>query len=424
MRPGVRAAAACNSAHASDEFRADPCRPQGGRGRAILPGASPRTHPHAGSERLLVVSHRAPVEADSIERQPALPAHDRRPRDGARRRAAHARRHVDRVGRRRCPRRARADAPPGSAIRSAARSSAPSSSRTSTAASRTRCCGRSATSSRTLPLRSHRSGSAYQRSQCALRRGWWPAVAQPGDLVWVNDFHLCLVPAALRARRPADRAWACSGTSPSRPRRCSASARGARSCWPGMLGADLLAFQTDADTQNFLACVRAVPRRRGLDDLPRVRHPARARSCVGTLPVGVDVTRLGQDATSEAALNEARALRETLGTEVDHAGRRPARLHEGHHRAAARLRALPGAHPDWRGRVSLVQITAPSRFRVPQYRAMKQTIDEMVGRIVGRFTGERPEPARLPVHGASTTSSSPRTTAPPTSRWSRRCATA
>jgi hypothetical protein len=42
--------------------------------------------------------------------------------------------------------------------------------------------------------------------------------------------------------------------------------------------------------------------------------------------------------------------------------------------------------------VSLVQITAPSRFRVPQYRAMKQTIDEMVGRIVGRFTASGRSP--------------------------------
>jgi trehalose-6-phosphate synthase len=50
------------------------------------------------------------------------------------------------------------------------------------------------------------------------------------------------------------------------------------------------------------------------------------------------------------------------------------------------------ASPEWRGRVSLVQITAPSRFRVPQYRAMKQTIDETVGRIVGRFTASGRSP--------------------------------
>jgi len=50
-------------------------------------------------------------------------------------------------------------------------------------------------------------------------------------------------------------------------------------------------------------------------------------------------------------------------------------------------------HPRWRRRVSLVQITVPSRFRVPQYRELKRQIDETVGRIVGRFTRE----ARAPI---------------------------
>jgi trehalose-6-phosphate synthase len=45
-------------------------------------------------------------------------------------------------------------------------------------------------------------------------------------------------------------------------------------------------------------------------------------------------------------------------------------------------------HPEWRRRVCLVQIAVPSRDRVPEYRALKRSIDEMVGRIDGRFTYE------------------------------------
>ena len=48
--------------------------------------------------------------------------------------------------------------------------------------------------------------------------------------------------------------------------------------------------------------------------------------------------------------------------------------------------------PRWRRRVSLVQITVPSRFRVPQYRELKRQIDETVGRIIGRFTHEARSP--------------------------------
>src|SRR5947199_268396 len=49
-------------------------------------------------------------------------------------------------------------------------------------------------------------------------------------------------------------------------------------------------------------------------------------------------------------------------------------------------------HPEWRRRVSLVQIAVPSEFHVPEFREMKRTIDEIVGRIIGRFSFEGRSP--------------------------------
>jgi alpha,alpha-trehalose-phosphate synthase [UDP-forming] len=212
----------------------------------------------------------------------------------------------------------------------------------------------------------------------------------PGDLVWVNDFHLCLVPEALRARRLPVRLgmfWHIPFPPPSVFGICPWREQLLR----GMLGADLIAFQTDADTEHFLACVRAFLGLEILDGLPRVRIDDR-EVLLGTLPVGVDVARLGLEAATDAAMGEARTLRETLGTEsvmlaVDRLDYTKGIIE----RLRGFERFLEG-NPEWRGRVSLVQITAPSRFRVPQYRAMKQTIDEMVGRIVGRFTASGRSP--------------------------------
>jgi alpha,alpha-trehalose-phosphate synthase [UDP-forming] len=214
--------------------------------------------------------------------------------------------------------------------------------------------------------------------------------AHPGDLVWVNDFHLCLVPVALRARRLPVRVgmfWHIPFPPPSVFGICPWR----EELLNGMLGADLIAFQTDVDTQSFLACVREFTDHEVPDTLPRVRVGDR-EVLLGTLPVGVDVDRLAADAASDAALSEARTLRETLGTDAVMLAVDRLDYTKG---IIERLRGFERfleTSPQWRGRASLVQITAPSRFRVPQYRAMKQTIDEMVGRIVGRFTANGRSP--------------------------------
>ena len=51
-------------------------------------------------------------------------------------------------------------------------------------------------------------------------------------------------------------------------------------------------------------------------------------------------------------------------------------------------------YPSLRGRVVLVQISAPSRSRVPEYTAERESVDQLVGRINGRFA----EAGWMPVH--------------------------
>ena len=51
-------------------------------------------------------------------------------------------------------------------------------------------------------------------------------------------------------------------------------------------------------------------------------------------------------------------------------------------------------YPALRGKVSLVQISAPSRSRVPEYIEERQQVDQLVGRINGRFA----EAGWVPIH--------------------------
>jgi trehalose 6-phosphate synthase len=51
-------------------------------------------------------------------------------------------------------------------------------------------------------------------------------------------------------------------------------------------------------------------------------------------------------------------------------------------------------YPDLQGRVSLVQLVIPSRTRLPEYQKQKALVDELAGRINGRFSRE----GWVPIH--------------------------
>jgi trehalose-6-phosphate synthase len=97
--------------------------------------------------------------------------------------------------------------------------------------------------------------------RCRFDRAFWGAYrdvngqfaelvereARPGDLVWINDFHLCLVPSELRVRHPALQVgmfWHIPFPPPAVFGICPWREELLR----GMLGADVIAFQTTADT--------------------------------------------------------------------------------------------------------------------------------------------------------------------------------
>jgi trehalose 6-phosphate synthase/phosphatase len=211
-------------------------------------------------------------------------------------------------------------------------------------------------------------------------------VARPGDLVWVNDFHLSLVPELLRAARVPARVglfWHIPFPPPAMFGIC----RWREELLSGLLGADVLGFQTPEDAENFVACAARFLRLRSHGDASRIRLPQRDVQVVA-LPIGIDAARFGAQATDPAVQAEAARLRATLAAKVLLIGVDRLDYTKGVIERLLAYERFLEQKAEWRGRVCLVQITVPSRFHVPEYRDMKRQIDETVGRIVGRFTHE------------------------------------
>src|SRR4029077_13371236 len=139
------------------------------------------------------------------------------------------------------------------------------------------------------------------------------AALEPGDLVWVNDFHLSLVPGLLRAAGPPGRVglfWHIPSPPPSVFGICPWRA----DLLGGVLGADVVGFQTDDDARGFLDCVQHFLDLPVLYDPRRVPLPGREVQIV-LLPVGIDAVRLGEQAADPAVRAQADRLRAALRAE-------------------------------------------------------------------------------------------------------------
>ncbi len=218
------------------------------------------------------------------------------------------------------------------------------------------------------------------------------AAARPGDLVWINDFHLCLLPGMLRAAGVGARLgvfWHI----PFPPPTVFGILRWREDLLGGLLGADMIGFQTDGDVQNFIASVRQFLDLPVLDGPPRVHLPGREVRLVA-LPVGIDYERFRDDAAMPSTRARVARLRQNIGAEVVLLGVDRLDYTKGIVERLQGFERFLERQAEWRRRVCLVQVTVPSRDRIPEYRQMKRAIDEAAGRIAGRFTYE----GRSPLH--------------------------
>lgn len=228
-----------------------------------------------------------------------------------------------------------------------------------------------------------------------FHRTWWAAyvavnrrfaekaaaVAEPGDIVWVHDYHLQLVPAMLRDLRPDVRIGFFLHI-PFPPVELYSRLPWRAPIVEGLLGADMVAFQTRKDAQNFAAAARRYGGVRGAD-WRRLRHDGRDVR-VDRAPIGIDVATFQRLAAQEEVHRIAYDLRRQTGN--------PKRLVLGIDRLDytkgidVRLRAFQtvlereSLTPE---DVQFLQIAVPSREAVPLYQETREEVERLVGQING-----------------------------------------
>lgn len=205
----------------------------------------------------------------------------------------------------------------------------------------------------------------------AVNRSFAELLAEiPGDPPFlIQDYHLSLVPRFLRELRPEARINHFSHTpfaGSTYLRILPAPIRDA--LLRGLLGADVLGFQTGQWAENFLFSVRALPGARV--DLARSRVTIDGREIlVRVYPISVEAPHLRELAQT----SEVKAARRTLARRQ---GDRALLLRVDRFELTKNIargflayEAFLRENPEWQGRVTFLALLSPSRSDVAEYKA-------------------------------------------------------
>jgi alpha,alpha-trehalose-phosphate synthase [UDP-forming] len=204
------------------------------------------------------------------------------------------------------------------------------------------------------------------------------------DVVWVHDYHLALVPHYLRAKKEKARI-AFFWHIPFPPAEVFRTFPWRKALLQGLLASDLLGFHIPEYVENFVeTAVEVLGATREGD---RVCYQGRDTRVLAR-PIGIDYRAVDRAARSRRTEERARRLRENLQGQTVILGVERMDYTKGILERLRGMEHLLEHHPELHGKVTLIQIVTPSRTEVDAYRQRKRDIDEIVGRINGRFSSD------------------------------------
>ena len=216
------------------------------------------------------------------------------------------------------------------------------------------------------------------------------AVLEPGDVVWVQDYQLMLLPRMIREMRSD----VSIGFFLHIPFPSYEIFRMLHKPWQeklidGLLGADLIGFHTHQYVEHFLKSVRIV---KGLNHHYRTIAFEDRIAKVDLFPLGIDYD-LFSGATADPHIREQKERIEAhfQDRKVIFSVDRLDYTKGLTHRLAA-YETFLAEYPEWRGKVVFVLVVVPSREIISKYNERKEEIEQMVGRINGKYSSMQWQP--------------------------------
>lgn len=204
------------------------------------------------------------------------------------------------------------------------------------------------------------------------------------DLIWVQDYHLFLVPYLVREKEAKRKiGFFCHIPFPGfetfriLPKR--------EEILKGLLGGDLIGFHIPQYVDHFLECVeKLLPQETYQVNLDKKQVKVGGRTVqVAAFPISIDYRLITDTATSPAVQEKLLELQGTYSGQYIGIGLDRLDYTKGILERLEAIQTFFEKYPEYKKRLTFVQIASPTRTEVKMYREMKEQVDQAVGRING-----------------------------------------
>ncbi|RYF19417.1 MAG: bifunctional alpha,alpha-trehalose-phosphate synthase (UDP-forming)/trehalose-phosphatase [Flavobacteriales bacterium] len=201
------------------------------------------------------------------------------------------------------------------------------------------------------------------------------------DKIWVQDYQLLLLPGILRSQHPTSTigffqhipfpSYEIFRLIPWREELLN-----------GLIGADLIGFHTYDDVRHFLSTAsRLLP----VNTSANIISDKNRQIVVEAFPMGIDFEKFNELAKSPVVLAETTQFNEQYSEITTILSIDRLDYSKGIFERLQAIQLLLETHPEYVEKILLNMIVVPSRDTVPQYRELKEQIDQAVGSINAKY---------------------------------------
>jgi trehalose 6-phosphate synthase len=216
------------------------------------------------------------------------------------------------------------------------------------------------------------------------------ATLAPDDIVWIHDYHLIPLGAALR-ERGVKNSLGLFLHIPFPQSEVLTTLPVHDALIRAFFSYDLVGFQTNKDLQAFADYVEREAE--GWIDGDGAVHSYGKQIRVGAFPISIDTRAVAMHAQRASGTSQAARLRNSLSGRKLIIGVDRLDYSKGLVHRFAAIERLLDKHPNFRRGIVVLQIAPLTREDVPEYQQIRADLDACMGRINGRFG----EPELLPV---------------------------